>query len=90
MYNVPPQTGADEVVIGANQPQYIPLHGAIYKDEAGITHIVTRWKLTDDERERLLKREDLYLTVATHDQPFQPVRLQVGPDGLLVDGATGI
>jgi hypothetical protein len=91
MYNVKPETGADEVLIGANQTdQYIPLHGALYRDNDGTRHVATRWRLTEDERQRLIQGEDLYLIVATHDQPFQPVRLQVGPDGLLVGDATGI
>lgn len=38
--------------------------------------VITRWRLTDDERARLLAGEDIYLTI--WGLPIRPVHLAVG------------
>lgn len=58
------------------QPEYNELK-ALHTPQ-GI--FVTRWSLTQEERDRISAGEDLFLSVATFNHPFQPVRLTVGSD----------
>lgn len=39
--------------------------------------VITRWTLSDDERSRILKGEDVYLTIWSHGS-IHPVALSVG------------
>lgn len=41
--------------------------------------VLTRWRLTPEERQRILAGEDLYLRVLTFGEKLQPVSLTVGP-----------
>lgn len=82
MKTVQPMTGAHEVTVAANQPEYDPLVCALYWDEDMKTPVVlSRWKPSDEERERIAAGEDLYLAVLTFGEPLQPLCLQVGPEG---------
>lgn len=83
MKTVQPMTGAHEVTMGANQPEYEPLIVAIHYDaELRSPVLVSRWKLSPEERERVAAGEDLYLGVVTFDAALQPVLLAVGPEGV--------
>jgi hypothetical protein len=82
---IAPRTGAPEVTIAENQPEYLTLTAAAYEYSDGAYGLLTRWRLTEDERKRLLAGEDVYLMQLTFRKPMQPVRLQVGPNGYLVD-----
>jgi hypothetical protein len=64
-----------EVVLGANQPEYIPLP-AIYLDTAS-RPMITRWQLTDEERGAVANGADIVMSQLTFGNPFQPVHLQV-------------
>lgn len=50
--------------------------------------VITRWTLTDEERQSVAEGADIYLTVATMNQTFQPVKLDVGDPlpGMSVEG----
>lgn len=88
MNTVQPMTGAHEITLAVNQPQYDPLViGAYYSSELQSPVFLSRWKPTEEERARIAAGEDLYLSVNTFGRPFPPVSLQVGPEGWMV-GAT--
>lgn len=70
-----PQSEGIEVVLGKDQPQYIPLP-AIYLDRPDCP-MITRWQLTEEEREMIAQGADIILQQLTFQHPFQPVNLQV-------------
>ncbi len=63
----------NEIVYAKDQPQYTPL--PVLRNEAGI--VLSRWTLTDDEREAILAGADIMLSVHTFGGPLQPVRLEI-------------
>lgn len=64
-----------EIVLGKDQPQYIPLP-ALYID-SDARPMVTRWRLDDGERIAILAGADIVLQQLTFGNSFQPVNLQV-------------
>lgn len=78
---VAPRTGAPERTLAAEQHQYRPLVVAVYNDEKGVEHLLSRWRLNDEDRAKLAEGEDLYLCLMTFGQPLQPIMIQVGPKG---------
>lgn len=64
-----------EVVIGKDQPQYLPLP-AVYLDTPS-RPMITRWRFTAEERSAILTGADLVMTQLTFGHLFQPVHLQV-------------
>lgn len=64
-----------EVILGAGQEEYIPLP-AVYLDRPD-RPMITRFRLTDEERGLISIGADIVLTQLTFRQPFQPVNLQV-------------
>lgn len=62
-------------VIGANQQGVQPLPAFV--DVQG--NVLTRWKLTDEELEQVKLTGEIWLTVSTFFQPFQPVFLSALP-----------
>jgi hypothetical protein len=81
MHMVAPRTGADEITIAEDQLEYKPLVVAVYQTPQGVPVLLTRWRLTEEERQLVAAGEDLYLSVLTFGQPLQPIGLQVGPEG---------
>lgn len=76
MIPVPPtavHTGAERIVLGANQPEYIPLPAARSAD--GL--VLTEWEFTAEELAAILNGGRLRLWTYTFDQPFQPVMLEI-------------
>jgi hypothetical protein len=76
-----------EVVIGKDHPEYLPLP-AIYLDIT-CRPMITRWRLSDEEREAVADGADVVLQQLTFGHAFQPVNLQVvGRDDspLLIEG----
>lgn len=57
-----------EVVYAANQPEYNPLP-VLRTDKA----LLTRWRLTPDEIQRLQNGEDLYICIMHFGGPLQPL-----------------
>lgn len=71
-----PGTEIREVVIAKDQPEYLPLP-AVVLDKAPGMPVMTRWRLTDEERELVKFGHDIVLTQMTFGGPLQPVHLQV-------------
>ena len=72
---VMPGSAAIEIVLGKDQPEYIPLP-AVYLD-APTRPMITRWRLTDDERQAIAEGADVVMTQLTFWNRFQPVHIQV-------------
>lgn len=64
-----------ELVLGKGQKEYIELP-AVYLDQRD-RPMITRWRLTDEERAVIAEGGDIVLTQLTWCQRFQPVHLQV-------------
>lgn len=73
-----PRTGAEAVVFGASQSQYLPLPANVVGP-----YVETKWRLTLQERLTLLFTGQLYLTLKTFGQKLQPIRCSVIRDGRL-------
>lgn len=72
---VMPGSESIEIVLGKDQPEYEPLP-AVYLDTP-YRPMITRWKLTEEERHLIVTGADIILTQLTCGEPFQPVHLQV-------------
>lgn len=66
--------GSRPVVKGADQPGLTPLPSI--HAPSGV--VITRWALSDEERSRVLRGEDVYIVVSTYGNPIQPLRASVG------------
>jgi hypothetical protein len=64
-----------EVVFAKNQPEYIQLPAVKFESPEG--QILTRWELSDEDRQMIAEGADVYLWVNTFDRPLQPVVLEV-------------
>ena len=85
MRMVAPRTGAPEVTLAEDQPEYCPLVAAVYVDAQGVEHLLTRWRLSEKERDQVAAGEDIYLACMTFGRPLQPLMMQVGPEGWSVE-----
>lgn len=85
MYMVAPRTGAPEITVAENQLEYRPLVAGVYQDPAGSVMLLTRWRLDLAARHAVARGADVYLMQVTFGQPMQPVQIQVGPSGWVVD-----
>jgi hypothetical protein len=63
-----------EIIYAKDQPEYNPLPCLRSADGK----VLTRWTLTDEEREAIHLGADILLTVHTFNQPLQPLRMEVG------------
>ena len=61
-----------EIVLGANQPEYIPLP-AVYLNEVSCP-MLTRWRLSDEERVAIAAGADVVMT-----QTYLPESIPAGP-----------
>ena len=61
------------VILAKDQPQYDPLPALVYNDG----RVLTEWTFTEEERERIIRGENLRLWVWTCGRPFPPVALQI-------------
>ncbi len=76
---VMPGSAGIEIVLGKDQPQYLPLP-AVYLNNPCVP-MLTRWRFSDAERAQIAAGADLVLTQLTFGEPFRPVHLQVSmPD----------
>lgn len=73
-----------EMVIAEEQGEYKPLVAAVtFSTDYDSPLMVLRWKLTPEERQKLINGEDLWTTHLTFDHAFQPLTADVGkPDWL--------
>lgn len=72
---VMPGSGPIEIVLGKDQPEYVPLP-AVYLDTPSCP-MITRWRLSDEERAQIACGADIVLQQLTFLRPFSPVNLQV-------------
>lgn len=68
-----PEFSPHEIVFAKDQPQYKPLPALVSK--TGV--VLTRWHLTDSERDAVLSGADILLSISTFGNPLQPVRIQL-------------
>jgi hypothetical protein len=62
-----------EVVYAKDQPEYMPL--ATLRNASGV--VMSRWKLSDEERAAVALGADIMLSCCTYNQPLQPVLMEV-------------
>jgi hypothetical protein len=75
-----PETNLEEVVYAKDQPEYQPLPSIRAADGT----ILTRWSLTEEEKQQVLSQGYVYLLVMTFNQPLQPLLLTTElPDGFV-------
>jgi hypothetical protein len=72
---VMPGSESIEIVLGKDQPEYDDLP-AVYVD-SDTRPMITRWRVTDEERRAVANGADIVLQQLTFKQLFQPVNLQV-------------
>jgi len=72
---VMPGSESIEIVLGKDQPEYLPLP-CVYLD-ATSRPMVTRWRFSEEERAAIAAGADLVFTQLTFGFPFQPIHLQV-------------
>lgn len=70
----------EEVVYAKDQPQYVPLPCLKSRQPDGTGAILTRWTLTDAERQAIANGADVFLRVLTYGNPLQPVGMFVSFD----------
>jgi hypothetical protein len=76
---VMPGSESIEIVLGKDQPEYLPLP-AVYLNQPTVP-MITRWRLSEVERAQIASGADIVLTQLTFGSAFQPVNLQiVAPD----------
>lgn len=63
-----------EVTYAKEQPEYAPL--PVIRNSTGV--VLSRWKLTDAEREAVANGADVFLSIWTFNQPLQPLRVEIG------------
>lgn len=64
---------SSEVVYAKDQPEYIPL--PTLRNSKGM--VLSRWKLSDIEREAIALGADIHVCTCTFNQPLQPIRVDV-------------
>ena len=80
MRAIAPRTGAPEVTVAEEQPEYLPITVAMYEDEHGAVYRVTRWTFSPEERERIARGEDVYVSQVSFGQaPMTPLMVNCGP-----------
>jgi hypothetical protein len=60
-----------EVDFAENQPEYLPLPAIVNPDG----NVITRWQLSEEERQRVAETGELWLLTLTFKQPLQPMFL---------------
>lgn len=78
MRPVSPNVGWYEVRIGTDQLEYKELVGAVIPFDDGSTGILMRWRLTEEEKARVMAGDDLYVTLLTFGRPMQPIDISIG------------
>lgn len=76
--------GIEEINIAQNQEEYMEIRaGASYDINTGSPLIILRWRLTPEEKQKLIDGEDLWTCHLTFGNPFQPLITAIGkPDWL--------
>lgn len=72
-----PEFKDKEILMGENQPEYIPLPAIRAR---GI--VLTRWKPSDIERMAISNGADIYLSILVGDGMMQPVKVETAISGI--------
>jgi hypothetical protein len=70
-----PGYNVNEVLFAENQPEYMQLPAV--RVESPEHQVLTRWQLSDEDRQRVAQGADVYLWVSTFGMPLQPVVVEV-------------
>ncbi len=71
--------GLEEVMVAEDQEEYLTICVALCQYETGEVGIITRWRLTEEERTRVMEGEDIYLNILTREKgSMPPVCLDIG------------
>lgn len=70
-----PGSAEIEIVLGKDQPQYLPLPAVCLGSET--RPMITRFRLDDTERAKIAAGADIVLQQLTFGAPFQPINLQI-------------
>jgi hypothetical protein len=79
MRAIAPRTGAPEVTFAEEQEEYKPITVACYRDDDGLGILLTRWTLTEAEREAVAGGEDIYVGQLNFGGPMTPLIVRCGP-----------
>ena len=73
----PVMPGSEEIenVLAKNQPEYLPLP-VVFLDTVS-RPAISRWRLTDEERQKIASGADIVLTQCIFNDLYHPVSLQV-------------
>ena len=66
----------EKVTYAKDQPQYLPL--TVLRKRTPHVPVLSRWRLTDEERMLIATGADLYLELWTFGAPLQPIVLTIG------------
>ena len=69
-----------EVVFAKSQPEYLPLPALVLEGEE--KPVVSRWRLDDEERQKIAAGADILLTQNIFTDLYHPIRLEVA-DGMV-------
>lgn len=75
---IAPRTGANEIPVGSEQLEYREYTAAVHAYVDGRAVIVIRFRLSEEEKQRIADGEDLYLAVLTGGLPIHPIEQFVG------------
>lgn len=79
MRPVSPDIGFDERVAAENQLQYKSIPVAQVPHDDGSVSLVTRWRLTPEEREAIARGADLYVSQLNFGAPMSPLLITLTP-----------
>lgn len=65
-----------EIVFAKNQARYNPLRALRQNHRHG--RVLSRWTLTDAQRQAVANGADIYLELLTFHEPLQPIMMAVG------------
>jgi hypothetical protein len=88
MKQVAPRIGADEITVAEDQLEFRTVVAAVCQmpdndpDFPSVRYLVTRWRLSDSERQAIAGGEDFYIRHLTGSGSLQAFAPQVGPEGL--------
>jgi hypothetical protein len=77
-----------KVVFAKDQPEYMQLPAV--RVESPERQVLTRWQLSEEDRQKIAAGADVYLWVSTFGQPLQPVAVEVTTAKEIMDrGSSG-
>ena len=83
---IAPRVGCPEIMLAEDQEEYLDVCVAVVPYSDGSTGIMTRWRLSDVERDKIAAGEDIYLSLLTFGRPMPPIILEIGRPEWATDG----